>query len=88
MTERGPLQTFEITWSTGHVETIQAHQVHWPDNTLGLFGEKPSENPRVMFHGEFDGHWTLVLVAFEADITRIRNVTVTEPSLLDGEVSS
>jgi len=79
--DRGPLQSYEITWTTGHVEVIQAHQVTWPD--AALFGP-PAENPRIAFHGEFDGRWQLVLSTAEADIARIRNVTVTEPGLLSG----
>jgi hypothetical protein len=77
MSDRGALETFEITWSSGHVEAIQAHQVTWPGNT---FGE--SHRPQlIVFHGEFDGQWTLVLSALEADIVRVRNVTRTEESI-------
>lgn len=84
--DRGPLQTFEITWTSGHTETIQARQVSWPQNGAGLAafmfgGETKTETVRhVHFHGEFDGKWTLVLSAREDDLRTIRNVTTGEPT--------
>ena len=83
--DRGPLQTFEITWMSGHAETIQGHQVSWPHNghaLTDLFGgvdTKADVARHVHFHGEFDGKWTLVLSAREDDIRTIRNVTAGEP---------
>jgi hypothetical protein len=76
----GPLQSFEITWTSGHVETIQAHQVSWPGSLPAFFGQA-EKTPRIQFHGEIDGRWTLVLSALEADLTRIRNVTQTEAAI-------
>lgn len=77
----GPLQAFEITWSTGHVETIHAHQVSYPGSFASFFGGAP-RTPQIHFHGEIEGRWTLVLSCLEADLTRIRNVTQTEASLV------
>jgi hypothetical protein len=75
--ERGPLRSYEIIWHSGHVETIQAHQVSWPNNSAAvLFG---AQLPRIIhFHGEIDGRWTLVLHADEAEIRTIRDVTADE----------
>lgn len=78
-TDRGPLQSFEVTWSTGHVETIRAHQVTHP-GSFNMFGDTPRV-PRIEFHGEIDGRWMLVLSALEADLTRIRNLTQTEAAM-------
>lgn len=79
----GPLQTYEVTWKSGHVETIQGHQVMMTGgntemDVLGSFGglrTRTDRDPRVTIHGEIDGHWRLVLSALEADIATIRNVT-------------
>jgi hypothetical protein len=76
MTERGPLQSFELTWSSGHVETIKAHQVSYQGNSP-MFGD-PGRKARIDFHGEIDGHWMLILSALEDDLARIRNTTQTE----------
>lgn len=81
--ERGPMHAYEITWETGHVETIWAHSVTWPVSGLGMFGPvdvKTTE--RVQFMGEIEGRWTLILDARVEDIRTIRN-KVTE-SLLEG----
>lgn len=80
----GPLQSYEIHWMSGHVETVQAHQVTYPHAGLAMaatvFGT-PTEGgaPRVQMHGEINGHWVLVLAAREEDIRTIRNVTGGEP---------
>ena len=82
--ERGPLLTYEIQWQSGHVETVQAHQVLLPLSPNGIFGEafgasqQPKVAPRVTFHGEFDGHWRMVLTALAEDIRSIRDVTASE----------
>lgn len=77
--DHGPLDTFEIIWASGHVERIQAHQVLAPQNDMmaGIFGTATATKKRDgwMFHGEFDGHWKLVLFAPAEDIVTIRNVT-------------
>ena len=74
-------QVYEITWQTGHVETVIAHQVS--HDTLktrvsvlgdGVFGAD-SEGARIKFHAEVDGRWTLQLSALEEDIRTIRNIT-------------
>jgi len=73
----GPIQTYEITWKSGHIETIQAHQVAWPFGDSGFFigaalGVATKDEPRIRFHGEFDGHWRLVLDAPVDEIHTIR----------------
>lgn len=78
-TDRGPLLSYEVTWRSGHVETIMAHQVLWPsplDNPFTPPGRDAA--PRVMFHGEVDGQWQLLLVADESDILSIRRVLTME----------
>ena len=74
MNERGPLQRYELIWRSGHVEHVEAHQVMWPmpGLTAGFFEARDST--RVLFHGEVDGHWSLVLAVDEADILSVRLV--------------
>lgn len=77
----GPLLQYEITWMSGHVETIPAHQVTYPhrgfafsgDVTVGLRADGGA--PRVQLHAEIDGVWQLMLSAREEDIRTMRNVT-------------
>ena len=76
--ERGPLLPYQITWRSGHIETIRAHQVIWPSGFSGIFGERDERNPRVMLHGEVDGRWKLLLVADEEDILTIRRLETAE----------
>jgi hypothetical protein len=71
--DRGPLLTYQVTWRSGHIEEIRAHQVLWPIDMPDMFGTtKTKDVPRVRFHGEFDGHWRLVLVADAADLLSVR----------------
>lgn len=78
----GPLRTYEITWKSGHVETVQGHQVMF-DSTKRDFGlalggvatAHASLPPRFTIHGSFDGQWRLMLTAPEADLLSIRDVT-------------
>lgn len=77
-----PPQRYEVTWLSGHVETVIAHQVSWPNNAVRLFTGSPAPS-RVHFHAEVDGLWTLQLSALEDDLRTIRNVTAGE-SLLPG----
>ncbi|MFE2383956.1 hypothetical protein [Streptomyces misionensis] len=74
-------QVYEVTWQTGHVEKVIAHQVS--HDTLrtrvavlgdGMFGTD-AEGARIKFHAEINGQWTLQLSAHEADIRTIRNIT-------------
>lgn len=78
--EHGPLHTFEVIWKSGHVETIQAHQVLFPSPLPELFGGPGKRDDRICFHGEIDGRWTLILSAPEDEISTVRNVTATERS--------
>jgi hypothetical protein len=72
--DRGPISSFEITWMSGHTETVQAHQVSWPNAGASLFGD-PAGPVFIRFHGEIEGRWTLVLQAREEEIRTVRNVT-------------
>jgi len=76
--EYGPLDTYEIIWTSGQVEYIQAHQVLTPQSpiTAGLFGEE-KQKPAWTIHGEVDGRWRLLLTAPVDDIRTVRNVTHT-----------
>ena len=71
----GPPASYEVTWLSGHVETINAHQVSWPGTAL--FGSSPRD-PWVRFHADVDGQWRLVLQARETDLRSIRDVTSAE----------
>lgn len=77
--EYGPISTYQVIWKSGHVEEVQAHQVIWPDG--GLFSA-PVKNSRVMFHGEIDGRWRLVLAVPADDVLSVRLLTpvTQEPS--------
>lgn len=77
MSDRGEPTTYEITWMSGHVERIKAHQVSWPDNLRALFDQAPRP-ARVLFHAEIDGRWTLQLSALVDDIRLIRNADTEE----------
>jgi hypothetical protein len=74
--ERGPLQTFEIVWTGGHTEIIEAHQVSYSGGAIFA----PDRPESIQFHGEFDGSWLLVLRVLGDDIRSIRNLTKTEQS--------
>lgn len=74
-------QVYEITWQSGHVETVVAHQVSHDTLKMRVTAltnsafATDSEGARIRFHAEVDGHWTLQLSAYEADIRTIRNIT-------------
>lgn len=55
---------YEITWASGRVETITAHQISHRDSP-----------GRTEWHAEIDGHWTLLLWVRDEDIRTIRCVT-------------
>lgn len=77
--DHGPLVPYQVMWRTGHIETIHAHQVIWPNGALGaLFGQADLRDERVMLHGEIDGHWRLLLVADASDILSIRALDQSE----------
>lgn len=69
-----PPQRYEVSWLSGHVETVIAHQVSWPNNFANLFlgAARPA---RIQFHAEVDGRWTLQLSALEDDLRTVRNIT-------------
>jgi hypothetical protein len=68
-------RTYEITWQSGHVETVTAHQISYPSTADVLFGRRTSRPARVDFHAQIDGMWALQLSALEDDIRTIRDVT-------------
>jgi hypothetical protein len=82
--EHGALRAYEITWKSGHVETVHGHQVLFDSaktefaplfgNTLSL-ATRAELPPRFTVHGEIDGHWRLILTAPEADLVSVRDVT-------------
>lgn len=74
----GPLDTYEVVWTSGHIERIQGHQVLWPQPT-GIFGQESPQRQHVMIHGQFDGRWKLVLSALPTDLVIVRLVTADEP---------
>lgn len=77
--DRGPVQWYEITWETGHIEKFPSHQIWWPDNATSLFNpQSATGRERVEIHAEINGHWTLQLSAQLRDIRTIRNVTTDE----------
>lgn len=80
MDDRGPADTFEITWTGGHVERIRAHQVSYPGQLHLGSGDGQEQ---IAFHSEVDGHWGLVLQVLVADIRTIRNLTRTEVELTE-----
>lgn len=72
---------YEITWQSGHIETVPAHQVTYPHMGLAMVGFRNYETapdpgkPRVQIHAEIEGRWVLVLSALEEDIRSMRLVT-------------
>lgn len=86
MSERGEPDVYEITWMSGHIETVLAHQVSWPDQGAalmrGMFSSldvrTEEKQPRIHFHAEIDGRWTLTLSAIETDLRTVRLVTAGE----------
>lgn len=59
---------FEVTWLSGHVEVVEAHQVAWP-------GSLQPGPQRITFMAEIRGRWTLVLSACEDDLRTVRRIT-------------
>ena len=73
--DHGPLRAYEVTWQSGHVETIWAHQCILPMAGNPFLRDDADDSPRrVMFHGEIDGRWQLILAAPEAEIVTVRNL--------------
>lgn len=82
--DHGPLQTYELIWKTGHIETVQGHQVQFDSggmafssmlgSSLGI-ATRADLPPKFRIHGEIDGHWRLVIAAPEEDLVSVRNVT-------------
>jgi hypothetical protein len=85
--DHGPLRTYEIVWQSGHVETVQGHQVHFTGTADAVFNQGVKRAPRFTIHGEIDGHWRLVLSGLEDDVATIRDVTAPE-QVRDPEVGS
>ncbi|KAB2347300.1 hypothetical protein [Actinomadura rudentiformis] len=83
--DHGPLRTYEIVWRSGHVETVQGHQVSFSGGQYALFDNGPKAPVRFHIHGQFDGHWRLVLAELEDDVAIIRDVTEPEQIKSSGE---
>lgn len=79
--EYGPLDTYEIVWSSGHVEIIEAHQCLMPKSDFFMLAGEKREEPRWTFHGEVEGRWRLLLTAPADDIRSVRNVSHTRDSV-------
>lgn len=81
----GPVQRYEITWMSGHIETVLAHQVTYPHAGFAMFaagmvdGLRPAGPARVQLHAEINDRWVLTLSAREEDIRTMRLVTEDEP---------
>lgn len=77
----GPLDIYEIIWTSGHVEHIEAHQVAPPPSKLleMIAGRdiRTQHHDGWMFHSMIDGRWKLLLFAHAEDIKSVRNVTHT-----------
>lgn len=78
--KRGRPDVYEITWMSGHIEQVPAHQLTYPhrglivtDYAIGIGADDGA--PRVQIHAEIDGKWRLVLSAREEDIRTMRLVT-------------
>jgi hypothetical protein len=80
----GAPDIYEVTWMSGHIERVPAHQVTYPEAGLALARSvfnigTEGGTPRVRIHAEINGNWRLVLAAREADIRSLRLVTDGEP---------
>lgn len=77
---------YEITWTSGHIETVVAHQITFPNSGLAGFGggglitalNADTGVPRIRMHAEINGRWCLTLQAREEDIRTMRLVTDAE----------
>lgn len=75
---------YEITWMSGHVETVIAHQVSYPHRGIFMTGllsgntQAEGGAPRMQMHAEINGRWCLTLSAREEDIRTVRLVTDAE----------
>lgn len=80
--DHGPLRAYEVVWRSGHVETVQGHQVTF-SSSVDMFRSGPPRPSRFSIHGDFpreDGgtDWRLVLHGLEDDVMVIRDVTAPE----------
>ena len=86
--DRGPLIPYQVTWASGHIETIEAHQVMMP-MPRSPFDRTRDIPERVMFHGEIDGRWGLILSAAASEIVTVRRLSrqdvTTTPAAHEGE---
>lgn len=77
----GPLQTYEITWTSGHIERVRCHQVSYSGRVADLSAwgmlshHSEKSTRRVHLHGYINRRWQLVLSAREDDIAALRLVT-------------
>lgn len=75
----GPLRTYQVTYKSGHIETVQGHQVIVPGMGVELpsiFGGTATKKDGMLtVHGEFDGHWRLMLAVRESLVESVKDVT-------------
>lgn len=86
--DHGPLNTYEIIYTSGHVEHIDAHQVTMPERdifpfSLGGVLADPQRKKRSgwTFHGGIDGRWEFLLFVDADDVHSVRNLTHTRDSV-------
>lgn len=77
--DHGPLRSYEIVWTNGHVETVQAHSVTMPRPAF-LYDVSTETKTRefITFHGEIDGRWLLVLAVRPELVDVIRDKSTEE----------
>jgi hypothetical protein len=82
--KHGRADVYEITWMSGHIEQVAAHQVTYPHRglamaeMLGIGIAADAGAPRIHMHAEINDRWRLTLAALEEDIRAIRLVTNAE----------
>lgn len=80
----GRADIYEVTWMSGHIERVTAHQVSYPQAGLAFVGSAlgiatEAGAPRIRMHAQIDGRWCLTLAAREEDVRTVRLVTADEP---------
>lgn len=66
--DHGPHQIFRIIYANGKSEEIKAHQALAPHTYSDL----------ILFHGEFNDKWQLVLALEPRQVKEIRNLSTGE----------
>lgn len=76
----GPLRTYQVTYRSGSIATVQGHQVLIPSlgaaiSSSFLGALATDKRDLLTIHGEFDGHWRLMLAVREELVESVRDVT-------------